>query len=331
MMNQPETGDKVLSLLRQYGWEMGLQKLREEIAATPDVRRRNNLLFFAGWMAAERGAYEEAQTLLQDAEESPAAQRWKRFIQAFLAMRQRRFEEAERLLDSVDPEPESILLQAAVAHIRGANAFHMSDQERALRELRESLRLLGGDHYGSGRILDTFGMVYAARDNFHAAEEFYRQAIVRKKAWDDQAGLAVSYGNLGRLHLDWGYLDQAETCFLEDLAIAQNTRDGWGEALMQNGLGRIALERGNRAASAARTSEARAGTGRTRPAGSTRAFAPRQGGGPSTRVMPARTAPCFTWRPTRSKTPRRRLSRPRTSSGPSRSRKVWPMSTELGG
>ncbi len=124
-------------------------------------------------------------------------------------------------------------------------------------ELRESLRLLGKDHYGTGRILDTFGMVYAARDNFHAAEEFFRQAIARKKGWDDQAGLAVSYGNLGRLHLDWGYLDQAEQCFLEDLTIAQNMHDVRGEALMQNFLGRVALERGNRAAAVARPSEAR--------------------------------------------------------------------------
>ena len=281
-------------------------------------------------MAAERGAYDAAQTLLQDADESPAAQRWRRFIQAFLAMRQRQFEEAERLLDSVDPEPESTLLRAAVAHIRGANAFHKSDLDGALRELRESLRLLGGDHYGTGRILDTFGMVYAARDNFHAAEEFFRQAIARKKAWDDQAGLAVSYGNLGRLHLDWGYLDQAEKCFLEDLAIAQNTRDGWGEALMQNSLGRIALERGNRAAAAARRAR-RAGIGRTRPAGSTRAFAPRPGVGPSAKAMPARIATCSTWRPIKSRPPRPWPSRPRTSSVGSSSRKGWPTSTDPGG
>jgi len=257
MINEPATGDKVLSLLRQYGWEMGLQKLREEIAATPDAGRRNELRFFAGWMAAERGAHDEARKLLLDAEDSPTAQKWSRFVQAFLAMRERRFEEAERLLISIDPEPESILLRAAVAHIRGANFFHGSDPDRAMLALREALRLLGRDHYGTGRILDTFGMVYAARDNFHAAQEFFRQAIACKKAWDDQAGLAVSYGNLGRLNLDWGYLDQAQECFLEDLKIAQNMQDGRGEALMQNQLGRVALERGLRAGAAARPSDAR--------------------------------------------------------------------------
>ena len=79
---------------------------------------------------------------------------------------------------------------AAVAHLRGAIAFHTSDLDRALGELRGALRLMGKDHYGTGRVLDTFGMVYAARDNFHAAEEFFRQAIVLKKRWDDQPGLA---------------------------------------------------------------------------------------------------------------------------------------------
>ena len=258
MLNQPETGDKVLSLLRQYGWELGLQKLREQIAATPDAGARHNLLFFAGWMAVERGAYDEAEALLRDTgDDSSVVQKWSRFVQAFLAMRERRFEEADRLLASIEPEPESVLLCAAVAHMRGANLFHASDADRALFELRESLRLMGKDHYGTGRVLDTFGMVYAARDNFHAAEEFFRQAIALKKRWDDQPGLAVSYGNLGRLHLDWGYLDQAEQCFLEDLTIAQNMHDVRGEALMQNFLGRVALERGNRAAAVARPSEAR--------------------------------------------------------------------------
>ncbi len=257
MLNEPEAGDRIHALLDQYGWEMGLQKLKDEIAATPDEKRRNELLFFAGWMAAERGAHEEARRLLQDTGESPRAQQWSQFILAFVAMRERRFKDAEQLLASIDPASEDTLLQAAVAHIRGANFFHASHLDRSLSELRQALRLLGKHHYGSGRILDTFGMIYAARDNFHAAEEFFRQAIACKKKWDDQTGLAVTYGNLGRLHLDWGYLEQAESCFLDDLKIAQNTRDERGEALMQNFLGQIALERGNREAEAARMSEAR--------------------------------------------------------------------------
>jgi class 3 adenylate cyclase/tetratricopeptide (TPR) repeat protein len=256
MINQPETGDKVLALLREYGWELGLQKLRDEIAATADAGHRNNLRFFASWMAAERGAHDDARSLLADSDDKPTAQDWSRFVQAVLAMRERRFEESDRLLSSIRPDVGNLLLRAAVAHIRGANHFHASNLAAALHELREALRLLGKDHFGTSRILDRFGMVYAARDNFHAAEEFFRQAIVRKRGWDDQAGLAVSFGNLGRLYLDWGYLDKAQECFLEDLRIAQNLHDERGEALMQNDLGRLALERGQHARAAARPSEA---------------------------------------------------------------------------
>ena len=95
----------------------------------------------------------------------------------------------------------------------------------------------------------------------------------------------LSYGNLGRLHLDWGYLDQAEECFLQDLAIARNTHDERGEALMHNGLGRIALERGLRPR--VRGGRARPGsTGATPPAGWTRASAPPRAAGRSTRATP---------------------------------------------
>ena len=184
--------------------------------------------------------------LLQEVEDRPLAANGRNSFKRSWRCVMRRFDEAERLLVTIEPEPGSTLLRAAVGHIRGANFFHRSMLDGALVELREALRLLGKDHYGTGRVLDTFGMVYDARDNFHSAAEFFQQAIACKNSWDDEAGLAVSYGNLGRLNLDWGYLDQAEECFLEDLKLAQKMRDARSEALMQNQLGRVALERGNR-------------------------------------------------------------------------------------
>ncbi len=81
-------------------------------------------------MAVERGAYDEAEALLQDTGEEHAARKWALFAQAFLAMRQHQYEEAERLLDSVDLDAESPLLRAAVAHLRGAISFHASDLDR---------------------------------------------------------------------------------------------------------------------------------------------------------------------------------------------------------
>jgi hypothetical protein len=98
--------------------------------------------------------------------------------------------------------------------------------------LGEALRLMGRDHFGAGRVLDTYGMLYASCDDCFAAEEFFRQAIVLKRGWDDQPGLAVSHGNHGRLCLDWGHLDRAEVELLADLEIARTVRDERGEALI---------------------------------------------------------------------------------------------------
>ena len=60
------------------------------------------------------------------------------------------------------------MARGVAKHDGAVGARHRNRGCLRFRELRESLRLLGKDHYGTGRVLDTFGMVYAARDNFHA-------------------------------------------------------------------------------------------------------------------------------------------------------------------
>jgi hypothetical protein len=47
--------EKLLELLRTYGWDIGLQKLETEAHLTSDEDRRALLEQFRGWMAAERG------------------------------------------------------------------------------------------------------------------------------------------------------------------------------------------------------------------------------------------------------------------------------------
>ncbi len=257
MPHRPEIARKILSLLRQFGWDSGLKRLREEIAATDDRDRRNDLRFFAGWVAAERGNYPEALAFFQEAEDCPESLEWSKFGTAFVAMREHRFEEAERLLVEIRPAHDDVLLRAEVAHIRGANLYHWGQPHRALPLLNDALRLMGREHFGAGRVLDTFGMVHASRDDFFAAEEFFRQALVLKRGWDDQSGLAVTHGNLGRLFLGWGHYDRAEEELLADLEIARNIRDARGEALIQNALGRVALEKGRRSLREAKPVEAR--------------------------------------------------------------------------
>jgi class 3 adenylate cyclase len=85
--------------------------------------------------------------------------------------------------------------------------------------------------------------VYASKDNFCAACEFYLHALDNKRRFDDAAGLALTHGQLGRLYLDWGNLDAATQHFREDLHIARQISDKFGVALMHNHLGQVALAR----------------------------------------------------------------------------------------
>jgi class 3 adenylate cyclase len=258
MKNDPAIVDRVLSLLRQYGWEAGLRRLHLEIDAMADPQGKDSLQFFTAWMAAERGAHPEAGQLFEASEQVASLEAWALFGQAFLALRQHDFERGDELLRQSEQraDPEDPALQAAIEHLRGANFFHAGNSELALVHLRRALNSFGTESFGTGRVLDTFGLVYAGRDDFHAAEEFFKQAIVCKADWDDQPGLAVSNGNLGRLYLDWGYLDKAERAFQEDLRIAQNNLDERGEAQIHNHLGQVALDRGEAEAASCRPAEA---------------------------------------------------------------------------
>jgi tetratricopeptide (TPR) repeat protein len=156
------------------------QKRAAEIQATPDPKKQEALQFFAGWMAAERGAYSEATRWFEECKTLPTLAAWAIFGLAFLAYRQKQYVRAHALLTETEHHPSAAndqALGAMITHLRGALFFHEGQSEPALVYLRSALALFGKDHFATGRVLDTFGMVYSAKDNFLAAEEFYRQAI----------------------------------------------------------------------------------------------------------------------------------------------------------
>jgi len=259
MKNDPAVAERILALLRRYGWEMGMKKLEEEISSTHDGEAKESLRFFAGWMAAERGQHQQARALFQESQSVPALEAWATLGQAFVAMRQNEYERAFDLLAEANKQadPADHELAGAIFHLYGALCYRVGKSDQALVSLRKALALFNRDHFATGRVLDTFGLVYAGKDNFHGAEECFREAIRCKTKSDDQPGLAVSHGNLGRLYLDWGALDHAEECFHQNRSIAQKTCDERGEAMMQNHLGQVELERGLRLQDSGRPDEAR--------------------------------------------------------------------------
>ena len=108
MRNDPEIVERVLALLRQYGWETGSKKLREETEATGDKQKQETLQFFAGWMAAERGAYPEAVQHFEECKQVPTLAAWACFGQAFLAMRRHDYRRAYELLQETEGRPDVV-------------------------------------------------------------------------------------------------------------------------------------------------------------------------------------------------------------------------------
>jgi tetratricopeptide (TPR) repeat protein len=232
MAPDPKIVERILTLLREWGWETGLEKLQAETEATQDENQHAAWQLFTGWVAGERGAHAEALQQMKAVEHIPALAGWARVGQAFIALRERQDSLAHELLDQAST-PDNLTdrtLRATIAHCRGVVYYHEGKSNRALPQLHEALELFGLDHFGTGRVLDTLGMVYANKNNFHAAREFYEQALKSKERFHDDAGIALGHGNLGRLYLDWGNLNKAEEHFTEDLRISQCIRDQRGEA-----------------------------------------------------------------------------------------------------
>lgn len=245
MRAESEVAGRVLSLLRQWGWETGLAKLKKEINETSEQDERATLRLLAGWLAGERSLHTEALSQLKASEHLPALTAWAQAGQAYVALRQHDYACGHRLLDAATKEGDSndLALSATISHCRGAILYHEGKTELALAQLHEALALFSQDHFGAGRVLNTLGMVYAGKDNFHAAREFFEQGLVCQHRFDDIAGIALAHGQLGRLYLQWGNLNKAEEHFKQDLELARRIDDERGEAQMYNHLGQVALAR----------------------------------------------------------------------------------------
>src|SRR5262249_5194986 len=172
-----------LDSLRDWGWEVGLDKLRSKRHEMSDVKRRSALDKYLSWLVnEEEGTMGRRYPPAEQA--PPELAGWLLYARAQEERKDRNFPTAHELLDRAEtacPAADTTL-KANIAHLRGVMHFHASQVDRALPELHKALELFGRRHIGTGRVLDSLGMIYAARDHFHAAREFYEQAIVCKEA-----------------------------------------------------------------------------------------------------------------------------------------------------
>jgi len=233
---------KVLALLEQWGLPTGVTKLKEEIAATTDAARRAALEPLLDQLLSEESETDRSAGPQEGADDLAILQCWARAGQAHTAMHAIQYQRAHALLDQAKPPEASAhrALRATLAHYRGAVLLHEDRVDAALPYLHDALELFGEGHFAIGRVLDTLGMLYAGKDNFTTAREFFQQAIVFKQRFQDDLGVALSHGQLGRLALDWGNPTEAEEHFRADLKIAL-AHDPFGAALMYDHLGQAAL------------------------------------------------------------------------------------------
>jgi class 3 adenylate cyclase len=241
----PQIDEEVLRLLQTWGWEEALQRLDEQIRLTEDERRRALLRLTAGILHGQLGRHDEALGHYREAGALPELVAWAGVGEAFIAYRQADFARAAAILERAEAgNPGDRFLTAAIAHLRGTILYKQHHGTEAVPHLYRAAELYGPDHYGFGWVLDTLGMFYATRGDFALGRAFYQRALEVKQRHDDRLGLALTYGQLGRLLLDWGDLDGARACFEADLGVCWSISDLFGEAKIHNHLGQVELARG---------------------------------------------------------------------------------------
>lgn len=246
---RPDLTAELLRSAGRRGWEATLAHYRTQLARDePEAVVLGHLV--AGWIAVENTQVAEATSRFAPVHQDPRLACWACVGEAFLAVRIKDLATAERMLEQaershpIDAESSGSDLVASelaglIAHIRGSKAAHEGDRDAAKRHLYRAIAALDPEHYAYGRVLDTLGTLYMSNDHFLIAKMLLEKSLECKARVEDRRGLALTHGTIGRLYRDWGYLSHAEQHFREDLRLAEELGDAFGEARMLGALGEV--------------------------------------------------------------------------------------------
>ncbi len=241
--------EDAMALLRQFGWDVGYRKLQEWLPMAADHQTRCLHQLFLGWQALERGRIDESIGQFKEILDHEDYASWGYAGLAFAAYRQKRLAEsadyfAEATRHRLNDDPE---LTAVLAMGQGSLAYQRADLETAREHFVRALEICGSQHFLSGRLFDALGSTWLSAGSFYYALEFYHRSLEIKQSSvegdADLAGLALTHGQLGRLYLRWGLLEQAKTHFEEDLKLCDRLDDVRGRTQMLNHLGQVATRR----------------------------------------------------------------------------------------
>lgn len=153
-------------------------------------------------------------------------------------------EELKTLLAKPDLDGHSL---GAICHVQGIAEGKLRRTSASATALLESLRYYkeAGDFWAIAQVRDTLGTLEAARGRLEQAVHCYAMALVDKSLLGDRLGMAITLGNLGRVHLRAGRFVDAIESFERDWQLCHEMNDVRGLCRMHNDLGRTWIASGD--------------------------------------------------------------------------------------
>ncbi|MGZ4038516.1 MAG: tetratricopeptide repeat protein, partial [Bacteroidia bacterium] len=138
------------------------------------------------------------------------------------------------------------------------------DVAKALAYYEKSLKLREeiNDERGKAETLNNLGYLYrnfgdpncksavkdvCRKEGLNKALVFYQKSLDMKMRIPDSVGIAISYNNIGTIHMILEQYDDAIDYFNKSLTIRQHLRDKQGEAIALNNLGTLFYKKGRAA------------------------------------------------------------------------------------
>lgn len=148
--------------------------------------------------------------------------------------------ECEAMLDRAERLAASDAASTGLfLHARGLfrrSHERISEARSDLESARDQLASVPAD-LDLARVLDSLGMVYEHSGERDRALYCYCRSLSQKALWKDLYGVAVTLGNLGRLHLRREQFELALDYFRDDLRILERFQDFRAEVVVQNNIG----------------------------------------------------------------------------------------------
>ncbi|RPI82165.1 MAG: helix-turn-helix domain-containing protein [Chloroflexi bacterium] len=138
------------------------------------------------------------------------------------------------------------LTRAKALRLAGWLVNHGNDSQTAIRLLQESVVISRqlNDVVCQADALDTLGDVFWRHGDFAKARDCYAESLELYRKEGNPLSIGLSLASTGRLHVDYGYYQEAELFLNEGLAFIERTPDLRGRGYCLNALGRLALARG---------------------------------------------------------------------------------------